>query len=205
MKEIDLSYLLILKDTVLEFFIEYKIQILITIILIIFINSLIKKIIKIHQSKIRKKWVKRDLQPLLSSKNINYVLDYTLHKTKINIDLLIIHTSGIYIINRIDLSGYIFATEHINYWVIKKGNKEITLWNPTRSIDRAAEIIEKKIKKKIIPIIIVNDNCTGYIINKGEAMGIKIIRSEEQTKILDQKSIINTSEFELIMKSILNT
>lgn len=205
MKEIDLSYLLKLKDTVLEFFIEYKMPIIIITILIIFINSLIKKIIKIHQSKIRKKWVKRDLQPLLSSKNINYELDYTLPKTKINIDLLIIHTSGIYIINRIDLSGYIFATEHINYWVIKKGNKEITLWNPTRSIDRAAEIIEKKVRKKIIPIIIVNNNCDGYIINKGEAMGIKIIKSEEQTKILNQESIFNTSEFELIMKSILNT
>lgn len=181
MREINLK-------TLIEFIIEYKeitIPTFTTFILSILEINEIK-----NSSKIKNSYTKiiNDIAGITATHNI---FNIQVPGTKNIIDMVTIHPSGIYLINKIEYEGKITGTIFMDEWEIDTpDNKTHIIKNPIKEMKNNENIIKSMINENIYPVIIFKNKTSCHVLDGWINDNLMLIKEYEQEKIFENKEYV---------------
>lgn len=175
-----------LRDTI-EFVSNNYNIIAIIIIISLLILLLLEKLIYNKRLKLCNQKI-QNIADITSTKTIYNV---KVPGTKNIINMVIIHPSGIYLINKIKHSGSIRGTLTMENWEIETKNSEKTyiIKNPVKEMKENEKVIKTMINEKIYPVIIFKNNTYCYVLDGwiNENQNIMLIKEYEQEEIFKNK------------------
>ncbi|WP_288221229.1 nuclease-related domain-containing protein [uncultured Clostridium sp.] len=137
------------------------INLIFIIFIIIFINSL-KKNRRIYKGSIGEKKVNNILENIADSKLLKDIILKTEEGTT-QIDHILIHRKGIFVIETKNFKGWIFGKEKDKYWVQSIYNKKSKFYNPIRQnyghIKAIKSYLPENRRNILKSIIVFSNNC----------------------------------------------
>lgn len=107
------------------------------------------------------------------------------------IDIVTIHPTGIYLINKIEHEGHIRGTLMMDYWEIDTPNgKTYKIKNPVKEMKENDSIAKSMLNEKIFPVIIFKNKTSCYIMDGWRNESLMLIKEYEQEMLFKDKEYI---------------
>lgn len=137
--------------------------------------------------KINKK-INTTLQDLAGITATHTVFDVKLPGTKNIIDMVTIHPTGIYLINKIKHEGHIRGTIMMDYWEIDDPNgKTYRIKNPIKEMRENEAIAKTMLEEKIYPVIIFKNKVNCQVLDGWINDNLALLKEYEQELIFKNK------------------
>lgn len=182
------AIILIILSTFYLFF-KYK-NISIDYFVVIFITGLL---VFIKETFKNEKIYNTALQDLAGITATHTVFNIKLPGSNNIIDMITIHPTGIYLINKIRYEGHIRGTLAMDYWEIDDHNgKTYKIKNPIKEMKENESIAKTMIKENIYPVIIFKNKISCYVFDDWINESLTLLKEYEQEKIFKDKEYIIT-------------
>ena len=103
------------------------------------------------------------------------------------IDMVTIHPTGIYLINKIPYEGHISGTIMMDYWEVEKKGKPYNIKNPIQEMKKNRQIFESMFTEPVYPVIIFKNKANCYTMDGWLDKSMLLIKEYEQEKIFKDK------------------
>lgn len=165
-------------------FFKYK-NISIDYFVVIFITGLL---VFIKEAFKHEKIYNTALQDLAGITATHTVFNVKLPGTKNIIDMVTIHPTGIYLINKIRHEGHIRGTLMMDYWEIDDPDgKTYKIKNPVKEIRENESIAKTMLEEKIYPVIIFKNKTSCHVFDGWINENLSLLKEYEQEMIFKNK------------------
>lgn len=138
-----------------------------------------------------KKNISKRLQDLAGITATHTVFNVKVPGTKNIIDMVTIHPTGIYLINKIEYEGKITGTIFMDEWEIDTpDNKTHIIKNPIKEMKNNENIIKSMINENIYPVIIFKNKTSCHVLDGWINDNLMLIKEYEQEKIFENKEYV---------------
>lgn len=103
------------------------------------------------------------------------------------IDMVTIHPTGIYLINKIPYEGHISGTLIMESWEVEKKGRLYNINNPVKEMKKNKQIFESMFTEPIYPVVIFKNNINCYVMDGWLDQSMLLIKECEQEKIFRDK------------------
>ena len=140
-----------------------------------------------EQDKIRTKYIKI-INYIIGITSTNIIFNVKLPGTDNIIDMVTIHPTGIYLINKIEHEGHFRGTLTMDYWEINTPNgKTHKIKNPVKEMKENESIAKTMLPENIYPIIIFKNKTICNVLDGWINENIMMIKEYEQEEIFKNK------------------
>ena len=136
-----------------------------------------------------------------------YIFNNEIDSTEI--DLIMIHKTGIYVFESKNMGGFIYGKESDYNWIQKQGDTNITFYNPIhqnkKHIKYLNSLLEYKYSDNIYSFIVFSERCTlGKIVHSND---IDVVKRDKliykvQRKINNADTVLNEEDIDYIYNKL---